>query len=177
LPEKEKFPPVKEILTNSLRILLSATILSIILVIIIGGTIGSELLAEVLFFPSEISSVYPINLLGLLIISLGFGFIITANYYLLVKGRIGLEAREPFHVPSTLVTAGPYRYSRNPIYLGVVLLLLGFAIMFMSLTVFFSTVIVFLVFWRFFVRWEEKKLEEAFGEQYLTYKNQVRRWL
>jgi protein-S-isoprenylcysteine O-methyltransferase Ste14 len=95
----------------------------------------------------------------------------------LVIGRISLEAREPFHVPSTLVTTGPYHYSRNPIYLGVILLSLGFAVIIMSITVLICTVVLFLFFRRFFIRWEEEKLEEAFGEEYLAYKKQVRRWL
>ncbi|MHA2246871.1 MAG: hypothetical protein ACXADY_18145 [Candidatus Hodarchaeales archaeon] len=46
-----------------------------------------------------------------------------------------------------------------------------------SISVLICTVALFLFFWRFFVRWEEKKLEEAFGEEYLVYKKQVRRWL
>jgi protein-S-isoprenylcysteine O-methyltransferase Ste14 len=156
---------------------LSATILSLILVFIIRGTIGADVVAEVLFFPSDINSIFPFNFLGILILLLGFVFVITANYHLLAVGRIGLKAWEPFHISSTLVTSGPYRYSRNPIYLGVVLILLGFAIAFVSITVFICAFAVFLSCWRFFVRWEEEKLEDVFGEEYLSYKLRVRGWL
>ncbi|MFW9996723.1 MAG: methyltransferase family protein [Candidatus Odinarchaeota archaeon] len=173
----EKFPPLTRILVNILLILLIPTVLSIILAFIIKGTVGTEVFAEVLFFPSDINSTYPFNLLGLLVLLLGFVFVIAGNFHLLMIGRIGLQAREPFHIPSTLVTTGPYRYSRNPIYLGVVLILLGLAVIFASITVLICTVVLFLFFWRFFVGWEEKKLEEAFGEEYLLYKKRVRRWL
>lgn len=136
-----------------------------------------EVFIEILLLPSNINSIFPFNLVGLFILLLGFIFIVAANFHLLVVGNIGLVAREPFHIPSTLVTTGPYRYSRNPIYLGVVLILLGFAIAFVSITVLICAITVFTFFWRFFVRWEEKKLEEAFGEEYLAYKTRVRRWL
>jgi protein-S-isoprenylcysteine O-methyltransferase Ste14 len=145
--------------------------------LIVGGTIGVEVFLEILLFPSDINFIFPFNLVGLLILLLGFVFIVAANFHLLVVGNIGLVAREPFHIPSTLVTTGPYRYSRNPTYLGGVLILLGFAIAFVSITVFICAIAVFLFCWRFFVRWEEEKLEEAFGEEYLSYKMQVRRWL
>ncbi|MFW9902785.1 MAG: methyltransferase family protein [Candidatus Thorarchaeota archaeon] len=164
-------------MVNTFQILLSATILSIIIVLIIRGTIGEDTFVEVLLFPSDINSIFPFNLVGLLILILGFLFVVVANFYLLAVGNIGLVAREPFHIPSTLVTTGPYRYSRNPIYLGVILILLGFTIFFMSITVFVCSVALFLFAWRFFVRWEEEKLEEAFGEEYLLYKTRVRRWL
>lgn len=173
----KKFPPPSRILLNTFQLLLSATILSIIILLIIRGIIGVEIFIEIILFPSDINSIFPFNLVGLFILLLGFFFIITANFHLLVVGNIGLEAREPFHIPSTLVTTGPYRYSRNPIYLGVVLILLGFSIAFVSITVFICAIAVFLFCWRFFVRWEEKKLEEAFGEEYLSYKTRVRRWL
>ena len=174
---KEKFPPGRVILWNSFLILLSATILSYIITIIIKGTIGAEVMAEILLFPSDIYSIFPFNLLGFFILVLGAIFLLAANYHLLVIGRIGLKAREPFHIPSTLVTTGPYGYSRNPIYLGVILILLGFAIIVVSVTILVCTITLFLFVWRFFVRWEETTLEEEFGEEYLLYKKQVRRWL
>lgn len=173
----EKFPPQIGVLFNILRILFSATILSIIITLIIRRTIGAEVFAEVLFFPSDITSIFPFNLLGLLILLLGIVFVVAANHQLLVRGRIGLQTREPFHIPSNIVTTGPYCYSRNPIYLGVVLILLGFAIIFVSVTVLICTIALFLFFWKILVRWEEKKLEEAFGDEYLLYKKRVRRWL
>lgn len=117
---------------------------------------------------------YPYNLFGLLIIVLGFALIIWANYTLLRK--ISLEEREPFHTPSALVLNGPFQFSRNPVYLSVIMMAFGLATLLGSLILFILPPILFSVF-RFFIRWEEKKLEETFGEDYLEFKRRVRRWM
>jgi len=103
--------------------------------------------------------------------------VIWANYTLLFVGKIGLNAREPFQTPSTLVVEGPYKFSRNPIYLAVTILLIGLAILVGSLSIFIVAIVLFIIFQKWFVGWEEKKLEEVFGEEYLEYKKRVRRWL
>jgi len=158
-------------------ILLSAIILSIILAFIIREYVGKEVITTVLLLHVDISTPFPFNFIGVVILVLGFLLIITANFHLLLVGKIGLTNREPFHVPSTLVTSGPYRYSRNPIYFGVVLILFGVTIMTASLTILLCTIGLFLFFRKTFVVWEEIKLEERFGEEYLEYKRKVHRWL
>ncbi|MHA1929516.1 MAG: methyltransferase family protein, partial [Candidatus Thorarchaeota archaeon] len=85
-------------------------------------------------------------------------------------------AREPMQAPSTLVVVGPYRYSRNPIYLACILALLGLVIVWSSLIVFLGTVIVYIIFRYKFIRREEIILETEFGEEYLEFKKRVRRW-
>ncbi len=172
---KKKPQPAKSLLQIA-WMLLSATILSIILVFIVRE-LGVEVVTAVFLFPVDITTPFPFNLFGLLILLLGFLLVIAANFHLLMVGKIGLTDREPYHTPSTLVTSGPYRYTRNPIYFGVVLILFGLAIMTASLTVLISALGVFLFFWRALVIWEEKKLEETFGEEYLEFKRRVRRWL
>lgn len=153
--------------------LVGSTILSIILVAIIKIPIIMEVLLEILF-PKNPIIIFPYNLIGLLIIVLGLALIIWANYTLLQK--ISLEEREPFHTPSALVLNGPFQFSRNPVYLSVIIMAFGLATLFGSLILFILPPIFFIIFHRFFVRWEEKKLEEAFGEDYLEYKRHVRRW-
>jgi len=78
---------------------------------------------------------------------------------------------------SQLVNTGIYRYSRNPMYLGTLMLLT-------ALTIWLGNIlnIVFLYFFiwyitKFQIRPEEKVLEELFGEEYLHYKMKVRRWI
>ena len=154
-------------------ILLSAVILSEILAFIVRETVGGEFVIAVLSFPGEINAPFPINVGGLLFLGFGFILVISGNFHLLFIGKIGLVDREPFHTPSTLVTSGPYQYSRNPIYFGVVLILLGWATITISLTIFSSAFALFLFFWRAFVRWEEEKLEETFGDEYREYKQRV----
>ncbi|OLS23158.1 MAG: hypothetical protein HeimC2_27760 [Candidatus Heimdallarchaeota archaeon LC_2] len=128
-------------------------------------------------FPENINTPYPYNLLCFMIIFLGLILVAWANYTLLVIGKIGLKAREPFHIPSKLVFEGPYKHSRNPIYLAVVIMLVGLAIVTTSLLLTILTLVLFFLFHIKFIGWEEKNLEEVFGDEYLDYKKRVRRWI
>jgi len=79
--------------------------------------------------------------------------------------------------PSNLVLSGPYRYSRNPLYFGGLLALLGLVIVWSSVVTAFLTFLVYLIFRYVFIKREEVILEEEFGDEYLEFKNRVRRWL
>ena len=85
-----------------------------------------------------------------------------------------VPARRPTTV---IVRSGPYRFSRNPIYLAYSLFLLGIAIWMNSLWL-LGTLGVAVALMNFFViRREEEYLERRFGAEYLDYKASVRRWL
>jgi protein-S-isoprenylcysteine O-methyltransferase Ste14 len=71
---------------------------------------------------------------------------------------------------------GPYRYSRNPLYLGGLLALLGLVIVWSSLATAVSLVLVYVVM-RHFIKREEIILEEEFGNDFREFKNRVRRWI
>ncbi len=76
-----------------------------------------------------------------------------------------------------LITSGPYRFSRNPLYLGGnVFIFLGAVLFFGSPTGLFLTAINILLM-DLWIRREEKQLEQYFGEEWVRYKNRVRRWL
>jgi protein-S-isoprenylcysteine O-methyltransferase Ste14 len=78
---------------------------------------------------------------------------------------------------STLITSGPYRFSRNPLYLaGNVCIFLGAALVFGSPAAVLITITHF-PFIDLFVRREEKQLERDFGDDWLQYRRRVRRWL
>ncbi len=170
-----KVHPLRSLL-KVLLLFVEATILSIILVYVIKEFVGPNVVLNFLF-PVDITIPFPYNLCGLLVSILGFMLIVWANYSLLFIGKIGLKAREPFHVPHTLVLEGPYRFSRNPIYLSVIIIIVGFAILLGSLTLYIISFVLFIIFRTWFVRWEEEKLETAFGEEFIEYKKRVRRWL
>ena len=159
----------------NLIILIEATILSYILVFIMRK-IGLNIMSKIIF-PIAIKIPHPFNLIGVLIILLGLLLNAWANYYLLVVKKIGLKDREPFHVPLALAFEGPYKYSRNPIYLSAVMMVIGTGILFKSITALIVGVGLYFVFGRWFVRWEEKKLKEKFGQEYVDYKSRVRRWI
>ena len=84
---------------------------------------------------------------------------------------------QPFEGSSCLVTDGLYRFSRNPMYLGMVLILLGVALLLDSLTPLW--VIALFVGWIHsqFIRHEEEMLFAQFGQDWLEYKARVRRWI
>jgi len=83
----------------------------------------------------------------------------------------------PFDKPSVLVICGPYRYTRNPMYLGFTLILLGVSILAGSLMPFVVVLAFALLMDRLFIQMEERKLATAFGVQWEAYKRQTRRWL
>ncbi|ACP26478.1 hypothetical protein NGR_c27290 [Sinorhizobium fredii NGR234] len=78
---------------------------------------------------------------------------------------------------TTIVEEGPYRYSRNPIYIGMFLGLIGLAIGFDSLWLFILLVPFYFVIRHGVVAREEAYLERKFGDVYRTYRTRVRRWL
>lgn len=83
----------------------------------------------------------------------------------------------PFSPVTTLVTTGPYRFTRNPMYVGLVLTLAGAAILFGTVTPWLA--IPPFAWWidRRFIRQEEIMLEEHFGADYVAFKQRVRRWI
>jgi protein-S-isoprenylcysteine O-methyltransferase Ste14 len=84
----------------------------------------------------------------------------------------------PGHQPTTaIVRAGPYRFSRNPIYVAFTLLQLGIAIWANSAWLLATLVVAALLMHCVVIRREEEYLERKFGVQYLEYKATVRRWL
>ncbi|MHA2296389.1 MAG: methyltransferase family protein [Candidatus Hodarchaeales archaeon] len=141
----------------------------------------SEILRPVLLilvdilYPVGFTIPYPFNLFGLFLAIPGFMLIVWANYTLTRK--ISWTEREPFHTPSALVVEGPFKYSRNPVYLSVIIIFSGISILIGSLTLLLAPLALFIIFRLFFISWEEKKLEETFGKDYLDFKKRVRRWL
>jgi protein-S-isoprenylcysteine O-methyltransferase Ste14 len=89
---------------------------------------------------------------------------------------IGRGTPAPFDPPRRLVIQGPYRFARNPMYIGAILALASAALFYesMSLLVFCG---LFLIATHFFVVWyEEPTLRRIFGSEYEAYCRQVRRW-
>ncbi len=83
------------------------------------------------------------------------------------------------HSPTNklLMTDGPYRFSRNPMYLGMTLVLLGVAFFVGTLPMFLAPITFFGLINFVFVPFEEAKMLRQFGEQFADYKQRVRRWV
>ena len=84
---------------------------------------------------------------------------------------------EPWQPASALVVTGIYRFTRNPMYLGMAMLALAIATFFQSFGAVFLSFLAAAMIDRFVIRREEAYLERRFCGEYLTYKQQVRRWL
>jgi len=83
----------------------------------------------------------------------------------------------PTAAATRLITSDIYRLTRNPMYLGIVLMLLGVAIATGSLPCHVATLAFFLVIDFVFCPFEEARLDELFGADYVRYRRAVRRWL
>ena len=83
----------------------------------------------------------------------------------------------PFEESSSLIVSGLYRYSRNPMYVGMVIILLGVATLTGSLSPFVGPVLFVPLLNARVIRHEEAMLEGQFGQAYRDYKQEVRRWI
>jgi protein-S-isoprenylcysteine O-methyltransferase Ste14 len=84
---------------------------------------------------------------------------------------------KPFEESSALVTDGVFRMTRHPMYLGFLLILLGLGLFMGSLIPFVAIPIFAVLMDLVFIRTEEKMLEEKFGQLWLRYRSEVRRWM
>ena len=117
----------------------------------------------------QVSSVY---LAGALVFA-GFVVMMLA-WWQFKEHNIAICPTEP---TVGLITDGIYRMTRNPMYLGMVLMLGGVAVFFGTLPFYIATGVYFIVIDRWFCRYEEEKLLKTFGEAYERYRSNVRRWV
>jgi protein-S-isoprenylcysteine O-methyltransferase Ste14 len=76
-----------------------------------------------------------------------------------------------------LVVSGAYRFTRNPMYLGMSFLLIGWALNLANLLAFIGPILFVIYITRFQILLEERVLSKIFGNEYTEYKNKVRRWI
>lgn len=125
------------------------------------------------FFPKlNVARVIYRNM-GIIVFFLGISLLFW-SFSLFKKNKTPIV---PGQKPTFVVAEGPYRFTRNPMYLGVTIALLGASIYFGNILAFFSPIIFFLIMNFYFVPFEEKLMENLFGRKYLNYKKKVRRWL
>src|SRR4051812_44508489 len=112
--------------------------------------------------------------LGILLFIPGLIVLIDCILRFLVEGRGTLSPIDP---TKRLVVKGLYKYSRNPMYVGVMMMLIGEAVFFQSGNLWIYLVLIFLIFNLFIVLVEEPRLHSDFGEDYYRYCQKVRRWV
>ena len=110
---------------------------------------------------------------GLMLVLVGFLIRVWATFHF-YEHKMRVISLEP---QNALITSGPYRFSRNPLYLGGnVFIFFGAAVLFGSPTAVVVTAI-HLPLMDLFIRREERQLDRVFGGAWREYKKQVRRWL
>jgi protein-S-isoprenylcysteine O-methyltransferase Ste14 len=115
-----------------------------------------------------------IGAVALLPILFGIVFHLFSAWHFAVTG-LGTPA--PIDPPKTLVVGGPYRLTRNPLYVGVVSVLFGEALMVRSLALTEYAAAVFIAFYGFVLIYEEPVLRDKFGAAYIEYCAKVPRWI
>lgn len=106
-----------------------------------------------------------------------FAFGVALNISGFVTQRRAGTDPIPFNPTTRIVTHGLYRFSRNPMYIGFALWTFGIAILVDSLWMLGAVPIGLVLTDLLVVQREERYLERKFGEEYLAYKRQVRRWI
>lgn len=124
-------------------------------------------------FPLKEIILAPYNYLGFTFVLIGTGMSL-GGAFMFGKAKTPII---PFKKSTRLLTTGLYRYTRNPMYLGMILVLIGVFILLGSITPFLVIPPFVWLMQRKFVAVEERHLEETFGEQYRAYKQTVRRWI
>jgi len=115
----------------------------------------------------------PVNWAGVAIMAAGLGM---ARSHARLFRRIGTNI-DTFGEPGTLVTAGLFARTRNPMYLGMVVCLVGIAFVMGSLSPFIGPLGFFLLANYGYVPLEEKAMAKKFGSAYADYRHNVSRWL
>jgi len=110
---------------------------------------------------------------GGVLILIGMSLILWAARLFVKAGT----AIKPFEASTKMIVSGPYRWSRNPIYLGMVFILLGIGLALGTLTPFAIVPIFFWLIQKNFIAREEAMLDKSFGAAYAEYKKRIRRWL
>ncbi|HMJ47177.1 MAG TPA: isoprenylcysteine carboxylmethyltransferase family protein [Ferruginibacter sp.] len=116
---------------------------------------------------------YPWRYFGIIIIALGFSLSLGSGIFF---RKLGTNPR-PGSKANLIVTKGPFKYTRNPMYLGLISMLIGISILLGTFSPLFVIPILFIILHTQFVLREEKWMEEWFGESYLEYKSKTPRWL
>lgn len=115
----------------------------------------------------------PIRVLGGILFLIGLG--ISASSAASFK-KSGTPIK-PFEKPVKLVTDDLYRFSRNPMYLGMIIMLIGFWIALGTMSPVIVIPVFFIIIQEGFIKYEEGFLEKIFGNEYRDYESKVRRWI
>ena len=139
----------------------------LVLVLVISNFFSSKKI-DLIHLPNQ-------DLISIIILLIGV-LILTNPIFKFIKSKTTIDPIK-FKKVNKLITSGIYKYSRNPMYLGLLMIVISTSIFYLNI---FSITTPFLFyFWinRFQIKREEIFLAEKFGNEYLLYKNKTRRWI
>ncbi len=145
---------------------------NLLFTVLVPGTVG-------VYVPLLIAQGRPLAsgpgwMLGVGVLAVGAAAYVSSVWGFATRGR-GTPA--PIDAPKQLVVQGLYRYTRNPMYVGVLTVILGWAILFPTMVIVGYGLVVASCFQLFIVLYEEPHLEREFGGEYQRYRRTVGRWL
>jgi protein-S-isoprenylcysteine O-methyltransferase Ste14 len=124
------------------------------------------------FFP--LAKIIPLEFKNLGVILIILSALLAFWQFFTMKGKTPIPYGSN---PKTLITNGPFKYTRNAFYVCLLLMSVGVAIILREFTPFIIVVIEFFVFDKYLIPPEEKVLEKNFGQRYKDYRQKVRRWI
>jgi protein-S-isoprenylcysteine O-methyltransferase Ste14 len=123
--------------------------------------------------PVEMANVFRYGVGGLIV----FGSLLGLGGWSVLTMRLDGQSENPYKPTLGIIEKGPFRVTRNPMYLQMVLVCLGLAILLLNWWLLLLTPVCAWLLWRLAIAPEEAYLEAKFGDEYLAYKKRVRRWL
>lgn len=155
----------------------------IVFTILVPGTIAGYV--PYLFMRNRVPNIGigSLHWLGLLVMAVGIFIYLCTVVSFLLHGKgtpaIWFTKAISFIIgeePMNMVSSGLYRYSRNPMYLGVITTVAGEGIFFQYSSILWYALALFFIFTCVVIFIEEPHLEEKFGDDYKKYKKRTRRW-
>ena len=136
--------------------------------------IGLVIVALIVDVPLQSPALLQHRRTGIVLIVLG---VALSAWGRLTFSRRGAEIFPSSDVHSTLVASGPFKLTRNPMYLGIVVIGVGAALTAGTWLMWLVPAVVFLLDQLVIIPFEERSMERAYGDAYRAYKARVRRWI
>ena len=139
----------------------------LVLILVVSSCLSSKKI-DVIHIPNQTLTSILILLIGILIL------IIPVSKF--IKSKTTIDPIK-FKKVNKLVTSGIYKYSRNPMYLGLLLIVISSSILYLNIYSVTTPMIFYYWINRFQIKREEIFLTEKFGKEYLLYMTRTRRWI
>ena len=139
----------------------------LVLILVISNYFSSKKIDLILLPNQDITSII-IFLIGMLIL--------INPIFKFIKSKTTIDPIK-FKKVNKLITSGIYKYSRNPMYLGLLMIVISTSILYLNILSITTPIIFYFWINRFQIKREEIFLTEKFGKEFLLYKAKTRRWI